>query len=108
MRYLALSLLAVATLFAAQGKRAFSGTVTDDECNRADHAGMRMGPTDAACAVACVEVHGGRYVLFDGNEIYQLSDQDKAKQFAGGKVTVSGTLDANTKTIQVDSIEATN
>ena len=106
MRYLILSFFAVATLLAAQGGQNFSGTVTDDECTRANHSAMRMGSTDTACAIACVEAHGGQYVLFDGKEIYQLSDQDKSKVFAGKKVTVVGTLDPKTKTIQVNSMAA--
>jgi hypothetical protein len=108
MKYLILSLLAVATLLAAQGKQTFTGAITDDECSRADHSRMRMGATDAQCAVACVEVHGGQFVLFDGKEVFQLSDQQAAEQFAGQKVTVTGTLDARTKTIQVSSITAAN
>ena len=107
MKYmLILSFLAVAALLAAQGKQTFSGAITDDECTRADHSRMRMGPTDAECARACVEVHGGQFVLFDGKEVYQLSDQEAPEKFAGQKVTVVGTLDAKTKTIHVDSITA--
>ena len=59
MKYLIWSLLAAATLLAAQGKQTFVGTITDDECTTADHSRMRMGSTDAQCARACVEVHGG-------------------------------------------------
>jgi len=67
---------------------------------------MRMGPTDAACTIACVEAHGAAYVLYDGKETYTLSDQKTPEKLAGKKVTVTGTLDAKTKTIQVDSIAA--
>jgi hypothetical protein len=35
-----------------------------------------------------------------------LSDQKSPEKFAGKKVTVTGTLDAKTKTIRVDSIKA--
>jgi hypothetical protein len=35
-----------------------------------------------------------------------LSDQKTPEKFAAKKVTVTGTLDAKTKTIQVDSIAA--
>jgi len=103
---LASALLASATMFATQSRQTFSGTITDEMCPIADHSGMRMGPTDTACAIACVQDHGGQFVLFDGKEIYQLSDQDKSKEFAGKKVTVVGTLDSKTKTIQVDSMTA--
>ena len=103
---LASALLVSATMFATQSRQTFSGTITDDECPGADHSGMRMGSTDTACAIACAEVHGGQFVLFDGKEIYQLSDQGKSKEFAGKKVTVVGTLDSKNNTIRVDSIAA--
>jgi hypothetical protein len=67
---------------------------------------MKMGPTDAECTKACVSIHGASYVLYDGKEVYTLSDQRTPEKFAGKKVTVTGTLDAKTKTIQVDSITA--
>lgn len=49
---------------------------------------------------------GGKYVLRDTADkgMYILDDQDKAKQFEGQEVKVSGTLDAQTKTIHVSSI----
>ena len=91
-------------MFATQSRQTFSGTITDEECSRADHSRMRMGSTDTACAIACVYDHGVQFILFDGKETYRLSDQDKSKELAGQKVTVVGTLDSKTKTIQVDSI----
>jgi hypothetical protein len=65
---------------------------------------MRMGSTDAECTIACVSAHGAPYVLFDGKETFSLSDQQAPEKFAGKKVNVSGTLDAKTKTIRVESI----
>ena len=106
MKHLLWSLLAVATLSAAQGKQTFTGTITDDECSRADHTRMRMGPTDAECTLACISAHSAAYVLYDGKDLYTLSDQRTPERFAGQRVTVVGTLDAKTKTIQVDSISA--
>ena len=50
--------------------------------------------------------HGASYVLYDGKDIYTLSDQQAPEKFAGQKVTVVGALDANTKTIKVESITA--
>ena len=75
-------------------------------CAKADHSQMRMGPTDAECTIACVGAHGATYVLYDGKDVYTLSDQRTPEKFAGQKVRVIGTLDARTKTIQVDSITA--
>jgi hypothetical protein len=69
---------------------------------------MRMGSNDAECTIACIDAHGATYVLYDGKEAYTLSDQQTPQKFAGKKVNVSGTLNAGTKTIQVDSITAAN
>jgi hypothetical protein len=106
MKYLSWSLLAVAALSAAPGKQTFTGTVTDDMCGKAGHSQMRMGPTDADCTIACISAHGASYVLYDGKEVYTLSDQRTPEQFAAQKVLVTGTLDAKTRTIQVESIRA--
>ena len=105
MKPLILSLLAIALLAAAPAKK-FTGVITDGMCATADHSRMRMGPTDGECTVACVQTHGALYVLYDGKQAYTLSDQQTPEKFAGKKVRVTGTLDAKTQTIHVDSITA--
>ena len=107
MRTLIVSLLALTSLSAAQAKpQTFVGTITDDMCERADHSRMQMGPTDAECTRACVAQHGAAFVLFDGTNVYKLSDQKTPDKFAGQKVRVTGTVDAKTRTIRVESISA--
>ena len=106
MKHLISRLLAVAALSAAPGKQTFTGIITDDMCGKAGHSQMRMGPTDADCTIACIGAHGATYVLYDGKEVYTLSDQRSPEPFAGRKVMVTGTLDARTKTIRVESIRA--
>jgi hypothetical protein len=106
MKYLIFHLLVVAALAAAPGKQTFTGIITDDNCPKADHSQMQMGPTDAECAMACVEVHGAMYGLYDGKNFYTMSNQRTPPKFAGQKVKVVGTLDTQTKTIHVDSITA--
>ena len=106
MRYLIFILLAVAVLAAAPGKQTFTGIITDDNCPNANHSRMQMGPTDAECAMACIDAHGAMYGLYDGKNFYALSDQKTPQKFAGRKVNVTGTLDAKTRTIQVNSIAA--
>src|SRR5512142_515108 len=103
MKPLLLGSLIIAALVAAPEKQKFTGVVTDSMCSSADHKGMRMGPTDAECTVACVLAHGALYVLYDGKEVYTLSDQTAPEKFAGKKVTVTGTLDSKTKTIHMDN-----
>ena len=106
MTLLIVSLLALAALQAAPAKRTFTGTITDSMCAN-DHKSMRMGPTDAECTVACISEHGATYVLYDGKDVYALSDQRMPEKFAGQKVAVRGTRSVKARTIQVDSIIAT-
>jgi len=106
MTHLLVTFLAVAALSAAQGKQTFTGTITDNMCAKGGHSQMRMGPTDAECTTACIMAHGATYVLYDGKDIYTLSDQKTPEKFAAQRVRVTGTLEAKTKTIQVDSITA--
>jgi hypothetical protein len=101
-----LSLLAVVAPSAGQDTQVFTGVITDNMCAKGGHAQMRMGPTDADCTRACVSAHDAKYVLYDGKEVYTLSDQKTPDKFAGQRVRVAGRLDAKTKTIQVDSITA--
>ena len=99
-------LLAAAALSAAPRQQTFVGVITDDMCWKAGHSKMQMGPTDAECVTACISAHGAVYVLYDGKNVYTLSDQQTPEKFAAQRVRLVGTLDARTKTIQVNSIAA--
>ena len=101
------AVLALTSLPGAQSKpQTFVGTITDNMCPMASHTQMRMGPTDADCAKACVAAHGAKYILWEGKTAYELSDQKTPEKFAAQRVRVTGTLDAKTKTIAVQSIAA--
>jgi hypothetical protein len=106
MRKLVAMAFAFAALGLAAGNQTFTGVVTDSFCPKGDHKQMHMGDTDAACAQACVKAMRGKYMLYDGKTAYTLSDQTTPAKFAATKVTVTGTLDAKTKTIQVEKITA--
>lgn len=101
-----LGLLSAAAPGAAQESRTFTGVVIDELCAVNGHAAMRMGPTDAECAKVCAEEHEAPFVLLDGSHVYQLSDQAKARTFAGARVEVVGVLEATTDTIRVTSMTA--
>ena len=50
--------------------------------------------------------HDGKYTLQgEDGKTYQLDDQDKAKEFDGKSVKVTGTLDEESMTIHVSEIE---
>lgn len=93
-------------LLAAQRPQTFVGVITDDMCAKDGHETMRMGPNDAECTKACIDAHGAEYVLADGKDVYTLSDQKTPETFAGQRVRVTGTLNATTRAIQVQSISA--
>jgi hypothetical protein len=106
MKILAIVVLAAAALSGAQDKQTFTGVVTDDMCAMAGHSRMRMGPTDAECVKACILGHDAKYVLLAGEDVFELSDQRTPEEFAAQRVRVVGTLDAKSKTIRVESIDA--
>jgi hypothetical protein len=89
----------------------FTGEIMDSACAKmGSHEGMMKAHAaikDAkGCTLGCVK-NGAKFVLYDASTktVYQLDDQQKPMQFAGEKVTVSGTLDESTKTIHVADIK---
>ena len=98
--------LALPALSGLRAAETFTGVITDSMCATGNHAGMQMGPTDADCTLACIDAHGATYVLFDGTKVYELSDQQTPKAFAAQYVQVTGTLEANTMRITVESMRA--
>ncbi len=99
-----LSLLFIAgALVAGAASQTFTGVITDSMCGK-DHAMMKVSP-DAKCVRECAK-SGSKYALFDGKNVYVLSDQKSPEQFAGQKVKVTGTLYEKTKILKVDSISA--
>ena len=102
-------LLLLSLLFpqaSSSSTRTVTGVVTDSECAKGDHSAMHMGDTNADCVKACVEYHDARFVLFDGVNTYDLSDQSAAGRLAAQRVTVTGTVDETTRRIAVQSIVA--
>ena len=80
----------------------FTGVITDTMCG-AKHTMMKDQPDDK-CVKMCVK-GSSEYALYDGPNVFKLSDQSKPAKFAAKKVKVTGTLDAKTKTIKVTAIE---
>jgi len=82
----------------------FTGVIGDDMC-KGDH--KSMGGTDAAkCTQECVSGMHAKYALWVGKDAYVLSDQKKPAQYAGKKVTVTGSLNGNE--LQVKTIKPAN
>lgn len=93
--------------------KTFSGEIMDSACAQmGSHKQMEAKEgvkTGRACTEACVK-NGSTLVLYNPSTkmTYQLSDQDKAKTYAGEWVHVKGTYDDSSKTITVDTITRTH
>src|SRR4030095_9632738 len=81
-----------------------TGVISDSMCG-ANHAGMlktgSMGADDVSCTLKCIEA-GSHFVLVDAvtGKVYRLSDQERPKQFAGKKVTVTGQINETARSIK--------
>jgi hypothetical protein len=79
------------------------GYISDNHCGLKHMEGME---SDKACVLMCVA--NGKFVLADRDhkKVYQLdkTGQDKAREFAGQKVKITGRVTG--KTIRVIVIEA--
>jgi hypothetical protein len=105
MTKLASLFAAGALLASAAGPQTFTGVITDTMCGN-DHAMMKVSP-DSKCVVECIKHDKNtKYALFDGKNVYVLSDQKSPEQFAGKKVKVTGTVYEKTGILKVDSISA--
>lgn len=97
----------------ASSTKIFRGEIIDSACASMGSHDMEMKLHDARdtrdCTLNCV-VSGARFVLYDAatKTSYQLDDQVRPKDFAGQKVRVIGTYDRPTRTIRIQSIEATS
>ena len=107
----AMLMIATTVSFGKKADKTYTGEIMDSQCSKMGNhdAGYKMTGTNTPkdCTQACVKA-GGKYVLYDAaaKTAYELDDQDKAKDLAGQKVKVEGTLNNSTKTVHVDKIQA--
>ena len=114
MKKLCLVVFLFATQMWPEEVKTFYGEIADNQCALNVHSltrshkemlkGKAMGDTAQSCSVMCVQRYGGHYVLQDKNDVFNLDDQNKAANFAGAHVKLSGALLPN-NTIHVISIE---
>ena len=89
----------------------FTGEIMDSQCAQmSSHDNMMKseGAKNAReCAIACVK-SGGKYALYDpaAKRVYQLDNQKKARDYAGQKVRITGTLDSGSDSIHIINIQA--
>ena len=92
------------------------GAIMDSQCAFNVHSdahshdwmtkrGVQGATDEESCTHHCVKDMGGSYVLVVKKEVYKLDDQVKAEQFAGKKVKINGSLDAETHILHVFDME---
>src|ERR1700756_1434647 len=92
--------LAVFALFASSALAAdVTGYVVDKNC-----ASKKEMLGDEACAKRCIGRGAPAVLATEDGKIYTISNQDKVKDVAGKKVTVTGKVEGDA--ITVDSVKA--
>ena len=90
------ALLIAGAIAAGAASQTFTGVITDSMCGK-DHAMMKVTP-DSKCVLECVK-SCSKYALYDGKNVYVLSDQKTPEKFAGQRVKVTGTLFEKTRMV---------
>lgn len=88
-----------ASTFAFAGDASLTGYITDSKCGaKAAHEGA------TECTVKCIK-EGAKYVFVSDTDkkVYAIADPDKVAAHAGHHVTVKGSVEGDTLT--VDSID---
>src|SRR5262249_46323054 len=80
----------------------FTGFVTDTACANKQGA-KAASEKHAGCAAKCINGGSPAVLLTEDGKIYKIADQDKVKEHAGHKVTITGSLDGDT--LKVDSVK---
>ena len=97
----AASLLALGLAFSAMAGE-YTGYIVDASC-AAKQGAKTASEGHAGCAAKCIK-GGSPAVLVDADgKIYKIADQDKVKEHAGHKVTITGKMDGDA--IKVDSVK---
>jgi hypothetical protein len=98
MRKLALlATVALGLSTASALAESFTGVVSDAMC--AKNPAKASSPDHAACAKKCIEGGTPAVLIVDG-KVYQVSNPDTLKKYAGDKVTVDASVDNDTLTIK--------
>jgi hypothetical protein len=92
-------LLAVFAFTAAVSLAAdFTGYIIDKNC-----ASKQAMLGNEACAKSCIGKGAPAVLATEDGKVYAISNQDKVKELAGKKVTVTGKMDGDT--ITVDTVK---
>ena len=96
-------LLAVFAFCAASAMAAdVTGYIIDKACS-----GKKDMMGDEACAKRCIGRGSPAVLATEDGKVYNISNQDKVKDSAGKKVTVTGKVDGDTITVDTIAVAKT-
>lgn len=93
----ALATIALTFSAASSFAESFTGWVSDAMC--AKNPAKVSSASHADCAKKCIEGGSPAVLVVDG-KVYQVSNPDTLKEYAGQKVTVDATLDNGSLTVK--------
>lgn len=101
-RTLALSLLLVLTFSASMVMASkLTGVIVEDKCGAKHKAGTEA---DVACIKSCV-AKGAKLALLVGDDLFVITNPEKATGHEGHQVIVEGKENKEAKTITISKIE---
>ncbi|MGO9011379.1 MAG: DUF5818 domain-containing protein [Bryobacteraceae bacterium] len=81
-------LMLLAALVAGSAMAAeWTGYIIDEACS---HNKAMLG--NVTCAQTCIKRGSPAVLVTDDGTVHKIADQDKVKEFAGKKVTITGTM----------------
>ena len=78
-----------------------TGVITETKCGAAHKAGTEK---DISCIKKCISSGAGKLALLSGDNLYTITNPDKAIGHEGHTVKVTGTTDEAAKTVTIDTL----
>jgi hypothetical protein len=78
-----------------------TGVITETKCGAAHKAGSEK---DISCIKKCVKADAGKLALLVGDNLYTITNPEKATGHEGHTVTVTGKVDEDAKTLTIDTL----
>ncbi|MFN8006146.1 MAG: hypothetical protein U0V70_03805 [Terriglobia bacterium] len=102
-RTFALSIVLALTLGVSMAMAAkFNGVVVENKCGAAHKGGSEK---DIACIKSCVANKGAKLALLVGDDLFVITNPEKATGHEGHAVVVEGKEDKDKKTITIHKLE---
>ena len=101
-----LLLRAVASQAASAGSTTIKGWISDESCARGRASSRVFTGTNPECAKKCI-ASGAKMVLIvpDQRMLLTIANPDPAKANVGDFVEITGSIEARTKTLHIDSLK---